>query len=154
MKKHKLQNYSADHSADHSASQNVGQSLNAIKLGIAPWYVQLTAIVLYAQYLLAAEHTTIAQGQEYELGAITLALVINFVIKLAISMAVSMAVAAATAKKPPKTRFESPVGIEGFDLPTAEEGRPMQVLFGKKYITGPNIVWYGHLKTTPVIIRA
>jgi len=50
----------------------------------------------------------------------------------------------------PKIEKPKPLGLEKFDIPTAEEGRPIQVLFGKKYIASPNVVWYGHLKTQKI----
>jgi len=34
--------------------------------------------------------------------------------------------------------------------PTAEEGREVPVLFGTREISGPNIVWYGDLKTRAI----
>ncbi len=34
--------------------------------------------------------------------------------------------------------------------PTAEEGRPIAVLFGTKKIKGPNVVWYGDIKTQAI----
>ncbi len=34
--------------------------------------------------------------------------------------------------------------------PTAEEGREIPVLFGTRDIEGPNIVWYGHIRTVPI----
>lgn len=70
----------------------------------------------------------------------------TFLIKLAIMVALAY-VLQPKPKSPQKPR---PVGLENFDIPTAEEGRPIQVLFGKKYITGPNVVWYGHLKSVQV----
>jgi hypothetical protein len=68
-----------------------------------------------------------------------------FLIKLAIMVALSYALR-------PKPKTPTPpkaAGIEEFDIPTAEEGRPIQVLFGKRRIAGPNVVWYGDLKAVP-----
>ncbi len=111
------------------------------------WIVQLTAAALYVQYLLAPEHITVAQSQDYELG------ILNFIIQVVVMMALSMAVGALTAQKPPKPRHSPPAGIEQFSVPTAEEGRAIQVLFGKRYIAGPNVVWYGDLKSVPIVVR-
>ena len=36
------------------------------------------------------------------------------------------------------------------DVPTAEEGREIPVLFGCRRIKSPNVVWYGDLKTKPI----
>jgi hypothetical protein len=34
--------------------------------------------------------------------------------------------------------------------PTAEEGRSISVLFGTKRVKGPNVVWYGDIKTQAI----
>jgi hypothetical protein len=68
-----------------------------------------------------------------------------FLIKLVIMVALAFALR-------PKPKTPTPpkaAGIEEFDIPTAEEGRPIQVLFGKRRIAGPNVVWYGDLKAGP-----
>ena len=56
-------------------------------------------------------------------------------------------ISAALAPKPPKPK-EAVLG--DFQVPTAEDGREIPVLFGTRDITGPNVVWYGDLKTTAV----
>ncbi len=116
------------------------------------WAIQLTAIILFVYILLAQEHTAVVQDHSYKLGFF--AFIAYYAIQLAIQIAIVFVIGALTAKKPPKNKFAPPAGIEQFDVLTAEEGRPIQVLFGKKYITGANVVWYGDLKSTPVIIRA
>lgn len=68
-----------------------------------------------------------------------------FFVKLIIMVALSMLLAPKV-----KTRKIKPLGLEQFDIPTAEEGRPIQVLFGKKYIASSNVVWFGHLKAQAV----
>jgi hypothetical protein len=52
----------------------------------------------------------------------------------------------------PRPRTETPraAGLDDFSLPTAEEGRPIPVVFGTVLITGPNVVWAGDLKVTPI----
>lgn len=47
----------------------------------------------------------------------------------------------------PKPRNQKPAGIEEFDIPTAKLGRDIPVLFGRKMIKAPNVVWYGDLRT-------
>lgn len=75
----------------------------------------------------------------------------NFIAQVVIMIALSLAIQALSPKpKRPSPNHAKPVGLEQFDFPTAEEGRSIQVLFGKKYIAGPNVVWYGHLKTIAV----
>lgn len=36
--------------------------------------------------------------------------------------------------------------LSDFQVPTAEEGRPIPVIFGTVLIKGANVVWYGDLK--------
>lgn len=50
----------------------------------------------------------------------------------------------------PKPQNAKPAGLGEFQVPTAEVGREIPVLFGTRDINGPNVVWYGDLRTTPV----
>lgn len=50
----------------------------------------------------------------------------------------------------PKPQSAPPAGLGDFKVPTAEEGREIPVLFGTRALEGPNIVWYGHLRTVAV----
>jgi hypothetical protein len=47
-----------------------------------------------------------------------------------------------------------PAGLNEIDFPTAQAGREIPVLFGTRWITGPNVVWYGDLRTTPIREKA
>ncbi len=51
------------------------------------------------------------------------------------------------APKPPKP---APARLGDVDVPTAEEGRPIPVVFGTRLVRGSNIVWFGDLRTTPI----
>ena len=53
----------------------------------------------------------------------------------------------ALAPKPPAPK---PAELSDVDAPTAEEGRPIPVVFGTVLITGPNVVWAGDLKVDPI----
>lgn len=53
----------------------------------------------------------------------------------------------ALAPKPPKPK---PASLSDFDIPTAEEGRPIPVVFGTILVTGPNVLWYGDLRTKAI----
>ena len=70
----------------------------------------------------------------------------NFVFQLVL-LVVSYFVSAALAPKPPKPK---PAALEDFDIPVAEQGRPVPVVFGTVQITGPNVLWYGDLRTTAI----
>lgn len=47
----------------------------------------------------------------------------------------------------PKPQSQPPAGLEDLQVPTADEGSEIPVLFGCKDIRGANCVWYGDLKT-------
>ena len=72
--------------------------------------------------------------------------VVNFWVQIAI-MIVAALVAYALAPKPP---IPKPASLEDFDVPTAEEGRPIPVVFGTVWIKGPNCLWYGDLSSIPI----
>lgn len=114
--------------------------------------VQLIAVILYPLYLVLLDDILVIQGARYEQAFLLAAA--NFLMQVFIMTVLSMAIGALTAKKPPKSRFVAPAGIEQFSVPTAEEGRAIQVLFGKRYIAGPNVVWYGDLSSTPYRVRS
>lgn len=57
---------------------------------------------------------------------------------------------AATYALTPKPQSQPPAGLNEIDLPTAEEGREIPVLFGCRRIRSANVVWYGDLKTKPI----
>lgn len=50
----------------------------------------------------------------------------------------------------PKPQTQSPSGINDIQLPTAEVGASIPVLFGTKDIAGSNVVWYGDLRTVAI----
>lgn len=66
-------------------------------------------------------------------------LVVAFVVGLAFSFAMM-----------PKPETRPPAGIGEFNVPTAEVGREIPVLFGTRKLEAPNVVWYGDLKSVAV----
>lgn len=50
----------------------------------------------------------------------------------------------------PKPQNKKPAGLGDIETPTAEVGREIPVLFGTRDLNGPNVVWYGHLRTVAV----
>lgn len=60
---------------------------------------------------------------------------------------VTSLIASALAPKPPT---QPPPSLDDVSAPTAEEGRPIPVVFGTVWMTGPNVIWYGDLRTTPI----
>ena len=53
----------------------------------------------------------------------------------------------ALAPKPPEPK---PASLSDVDAPTAEEGRPIPVVFGTVLLRGANVVWYGDLEAEPI----
>ena len=70
------------------------------------------------------------------------ALIIYFIVFI---VAVVVAIALA-----PKPADPVPASLEDLNLPTAEPGRPIPVVFGTYTIKCSNVVWYGDLGTEPV----
>lgn len=60
---------------------------------------------------------------------------------------VALVVAYAAAPKP---QSQPPAGLGDINAPTAEDGREIPVLFGTRELKGPNVVWFGHLRTVAV----
>ena len=51
-----------------------------------------------------------------------------------------------------KTKVPSPsaAGLEDFIFPSAAE-RPVQILAGTRRLSGPNVVWYGDLRSSKIV---
>jgi hypothetical protein len=75
-------------------------------------------------------------------------LVWNFVAQVVIALALTALSYALSPR--PKTEAPKAAGLDEFDLPTAEEGRPIPVAFGTVLLRGPNVVWAGDLKVEPI----
>jgi hypothetical protein len=56
----------------------------------------------------------------------------------------------ALTPKPKLPANAQPATIEDFNIPTAEDGREIPVLFGTREVSGPNVVWYGDMRTTRI----
>lgn len=64
-----------------------------------------------------------------------------------IYMVIAAVISIALAPKPPKPKAAT---LDDFDLPTAEEGRPVPVVFGTLRVAGPNVLWYGDLRSKAI----
>jgi len=73
--------------------------------------------------------------------------ILGYLIVLIISTAISYAM----MPKPPAA--QPPSEISDFDVPTAEEGRPIPVVFGTVKIKGANVLWYGDLSSSQITKR-
>ena len=72
----------------------------------------------------------------------------TFVVQIVASLALT-AISYVLAPRP-KTTLPTAAGLDAFNLPTAEEGRPIPVVFGTVLLRGPNVVWAGDLKVDPI----
>jgi hypothetical protein len=79
-------------------------------------------------------------------GAVPVAAVFNIWIHIAI-LVVSALITYALTPKPPSPK---PHALADFDVPTAEEGKPICKVFGEYEIEDPNVLWYGDLSTKPI----
>lgn len=61
---------------------------------------------------------------------------------------VALILAVVLAPKPPAAKASM---LEDFDVPTAEPGRPIPVVFGTYVVKAPNVVWYGDLRSEAVM---
>lgn len=53
----------------------------------------------------------------------------------------------------PKVQTQKPAGLGDINVPTAEIGREIPVLFGTRDLRGPNAVWEGDFSTKPVYAK-
>jgi len=49
-----------------------------------------------------------------------------------------------------KKNSAKPASLQDFQVPTAQEGRPVAMVFGDVWISDPNFLDYGNLRTTPI----
>lgn len=63
---------------------------------------------------------------------------VAYLIITIISVAVSYALR-------PKPITPKPAELTDFDIPTADGGRPIPVIFGHVRVKSPNVVWFGDL---------
>lgn len=61
-----------------------------------------------------------------------------------------IAVVAAAYAVSPKAPEPVPPTLKDIQAPTAEQGRPIPVVFGTYVIKSPNVVWYGDLEYVAV----
>lgn len=64
---------------------------------------------------------------------------------------VFIAILADLLRPKPKNEGAKPAGLGDFSFPTATEGRVVPLIWGTVQISGPNIVWFGDLKQTPIV---
>lgn len=50
----------------------------------------------------------------------------------------------------PRPKPPPPAEIADKDVPLATQGRPIPILFGQRWLSGPNVVWYGDVRVVPI----
>lgn len=50
----------------------------------------------------------------------------------------------------PKPVIPKPASLGDFDIPMAELGRAVPVVFGTMVLRSPSVIWYGDLRTTAI----
>lgn len=68
----------------------------------------------------------------------------------AVMMVVVSLVLSELLRPKPKIEDARPAGIGEFDFPTAIEGRPIPLIWGRVKLQSPNVVWYGDLRQYPI----
>ncbi|MDX1464129.1 MAG: hypothetical protein R3215_00320 [Halomonas sp.] len=67
-----------------------------------------------------------------------------------IQFAIAIALAAVSYLLMPKPKLPHRSAAERFDIPTAQEGASIPVLFGTRKIKGASVVWYGDIRTKAI----
>lgn len=65
-------------------------------------------------------------------------------------LAVFVVTLAYSYAKAPKPQNAPRPALTDIQAPTAEDGRTIPVLGGTRDLNGPNVVWYGHLRTVAI----
>jgi hypothetical protein len=68
---------------------------------------------------------------------------IPFLLQILVSVAISFVAAIIM----PRPKTEKPDEVKDLELPTAEAGRPIPVVFGEITVKSPNVLWYGEKRT-------
>lgn len=71
-------------------------------------------------------------------------------INIAVQIGIMIVSALLSYALAPKPKPPKPASITDFDVPTAQEGREIPVIFGTVWVTGPNVLWYGDLRSSPI----
>ncbi len=67
-----------------------------------------------------------------------------------IQWVVTAVIVSAMIPKPPKPDQPKPGKIGDKDVPIASASAPIPVLFGTRRLSGPNVVWYGDVRSKPI----
>lgn len=59
-----------------------------------------------------------------------------------------------TVANQPKTPVPVALTLDDVKAPVAEVGKEIPVVFGERVIADPNVIWYGHFRTSPVKVSS
>lgn len=76
------------------------------------------------------------------------------IVPLLVQLAVGVGMQVVGYLLAPKPKGPQPAEVKDMDDPTAEEGRPIPVVFGEMEVTGTNIIWFGEKATRTRKIKA
>ncbi len=110
----------------------------------AKWKILLGGVLsaLYLAYMPEQEvDPTVPPVQQ---AAIITAIVVGLI------MAAVSLVLSELLRPKPKFQDAKPAGNGDFKFPTAVEGRPVPVIWGRNKIAGPNVVWWGDFTQLPI----
>ena len=65
-----------------------------------------------------------------------------------VQLLIAVVIAIVTAPKP---TVPKPASLTDLDMPTAEPGRNLPVIFGTVLMKDPNVVWYGDFELTAIL---
>lgn len=67
-----------------------------------------------------------------------------------VNLLVNLAIAAVAYLLAPKPEPPSSADIEDFDIPIAKEGKVIRKIYGTRWISDPQVVWYGDLRKSAI----
>ncbi|KKN40601.1 hypothetical protein LCGC14_0731620, partial [marine sediment metagenome] len=67
-----------------------------------------------------------------------------------IFMSIALFLVSALLAPKPDIEDARPAGLGDFQVPTADETRPVPIMWGTIDIKGPNVIWYGDLSTVKI----
>lgn len=71
-----------------------------------------------------------------------------------LSIVVSIAISAIAYALAPKPKVPKPGAAQDMEVPTAEAGRPIPVIFGEGTIKSPNVLYYTEVNTQEYKVKA
>lgn len=71
-----------------------------------------------------------------------------------LSLIISVALSAISMLLMPKPKAPKPEAVKDLEDPTAEAGRPLPVIFGRKTVSSVNVLWFGDKVSNTFQVKA